>query len=259
MPPFTAVAFRFAIASTILFGLAKAMKVPLGRQPGEKLLWLLNGLLFFSVSYGVVYWSEQYVPSGLSSVLFALFPLLVALLAHVALPGERLRPVAAVGTVLGFAGVIVIFSEDFAKIGGPMALTGALVMLVSPVVSAVASVAIKRYGAGIHPISIAAVPMAIATVVMAILALVFERGRAVHWTASSIGALAYLSVCGSAVTFTTYYWLLKHVGAARLSLVAYATPVVAVLVGVIVLHEPMTARLAGGAALVVGGVALAVH
>jgi drug/metabolite transporter (DMT)-like permease len=257
MPPFTAVALRFAIASTILFGLAKAMKVPLGRQPGEKLLWLMNGLLFFSVSYGVVYWSEQYVPSGLSSVLFALFPLLVALLAHVALPAERLRPVGAAGTTLGFMGVLVIFSEDFSKLGGRMVFLGALVMLVSPVVSAIASVAIKRYGAGIHPLSIAAVPMAIATVVMAALALTFERGRSLRFTPASVGALLYLAICGSAVTFTTYYWLLRHVPAARLSLVAYATPVVAVVVGVVFLHEPLTPRLVAGAALVVGGVALA--
>jgi drug/metabolite transporter (DMT)-like permease len=81
MPPFTAVALRFAIATVILLAIARAMKVRLGAEPHEKTLWLVNGALIFSVSYGVVYWSEQYVPSGLAAILFATFAL-VTLFAH---------------------------------------------------------------------------------------------------------------------------------------------------------------------------------
>lgn len=257
MPPFTSVALRFAIASVVLLGVARLLRVPLGQAPREKTLWLVNGFLFFSVSFGVVYWAEQFVPSGLAAVLFALFPLLVTLLAHVVLPGERLRPRAAIGVVLGFAGIAVIFSEDFRKLGGDHVLFGSCVLLASPLVSAISSVAVKRFGAAIHPISLAVVPMALCTVVMTALALVFERHRAVDWTTASVGALLYLAIMGSCVTFTLYYWLLRHVRASRVALLAYATPVVAVATGVLFLHEPLTSRLALGALLVVGGVALA--
>ena len=257
VPPFTAVALRFAIASAILLASAKAMRVPLGAQPYERRLWVVNGLLFFSVSYGVVYWSEQFVPSGLAAILFATFPMLVSLFAHGFLPGERFRIRAVSGLLLAFAGIVVIFSEDFAKIGGPKTAAAAGVLLLSPIVSAISSVLVKRWGAGIHPISLAGMPMAIASLVMTAAALLFERGRPLVWSRTAIVALAYLSIVGSAVTFTLYYWLLRQVPASRLALIAYATPVIAVIAGVLLLDEPLTSRFLIGGALVIAGVAFA--
>jgi len=231
------------------------LKVRLGAEPHERTLWLVNGALFFSVSYGVVYWSEQYVPSGLASILFATFPLLVTLFAHLMLPGEPLRVRAGLGALVAFAGVFVIFSEDLVKIGGPKTKVAAAVLLLSPLVSSISSVFVKKWGATIHPISLAAMPMAIGTVVMTGMALVFERHRPIVWTRASIGSLAYLAVFGSALTFTLYYWLLRHVRASRVALIAYATPVIAVATGVLFLHEPLTSRFVLGGALVIAGVA----
>jgi len=255
VPPFTAIALRFAIATSILLALAKAMKVRLGAQPHEKTLWVVNGLLFFCVSYGVVYWSELYVPSGLAAILFATFPLLVTLFAHWLLPDEPLRLRSGIGAIVALAGIVVIFSEDLASVAGPGATTAAAVLLISPVVSSISSVCVKRWGAGVHPVSLAAVPMAIATVVMGAIAWIFERDAKITWTPATVGALLYLSLFGSALTFTLYYWLLRHVRASRVELIAYATPVVAVATGVVFLHEPMTSRFAIGGLLVVAGVA----
>lgn len=246
---------RFAIATAILLAIAKAWKIRLGAEPHEKTLWLVNGALFFSVSYGVVYWSEQYVPSGLAAILFATFPLLVTLFAHLMLPGEPFRLRAGLGALVAFAGIVIIFSEDLAKLGGPKTEFAAAVFLLSPVVSSMSSVLVKKWGANIHPISLAAMPMAIGTVVMTGMALVFERHRPIVWTGVSIGSLVYLSVLGSALTFTLYYWLLRHVRASRLALIAYATPVIAVVTGVLFLGEPLTARCILGGALVIAGVA----
>lgn len=255
VPPFTAIALRFAIATSILLTLAKAMKVRLGAQPHEKALWAVNGVLFFCVSYGVVYWSELYVPSGLAAILFATFPLLVTLFAHWMLPNEPLRLRSGIGAIVALAGIVVIFSEDLATVAGPKAATAAAVLLISPVVSAISSVCVKRWGSGIHPVSLAAVPMAIATVVMGAIAWTFERDVKITWTPASVGALLYLAVFGSALTFTLYYWLLRHVRASRVALLAYATPVIAVATGVVFLHEPMTSRFVIGGLLVVAGVA----
>ena len=255
IPPFTSVAIRFAIATAILLAIAKALKVRLGAEPGEKTLWLINGALFFSVSYGVVYWSEQYVPSGLAAILFATFPLLVTFFAHMVLPGEPIKVRAALGAVVAFAGIVVIFSEDLAKIGGPKTELAAAVLLLSPLVSAMSSVLVKKWGGAIHPISLAAMPMAIATVVMTCLSLLFERHRPIVWTRASIASLLYLAVFGSAMTFTLYYWLLRHVRASRVALIAYATPVIAVVTGVLFLDEPLTSRFLLGGALVIAGVA----
>lgn len=229
-----------------------------GGSPTERRLWWINALLSFCGSYSVVYWAEQYVPSGLAAILFATFPLLVALLAHFALPDERLTRRSVGGVLIGFLGVAVIFSEDLHELGSPMVATASVVFLISPVVSAIANVAVKKWGAGIHPVSLTAVPMGMAGAIVGAAALALERDREIRFDGVSVGALLYLAILGSAFTFTVYYWLMSHVPATRLSLITYAIPVVAVVVGAVFLDEPLTERILVGAALVVLGVALAV-
>lgn len=257
VPPFTGVALRFAISSLVLLAIAPFLGVRFGRSRRELGLWTMNGILSFSVSYGVVYWSEQVVPSGLAATLFATFPLLVALLAHFMLPGERIRPGVAAGMLIGFAGVATIFSEDLARLGGPGVAFACAVLLISPVVSAVSNVAIKKWGQGIHPVSLSAVSMGIGSGIMGAVALSVERGATLRWNGATAGALLYLAIVGSALTFTLYYWLMTHYPATHVSLIAYATPVVAVAVGVLFMNEPVTPRVLAGSALVVIGVAAA--
>jgi drug/metabolite transporter (DMT)-like permease len=254
VPPFTGVALRFAIAGALLLALAPAFGVRLGRAPHEPALWLMNGVLSFCVSYSAVYWSEQYIPSGLAAVLFATYPLFVAALAHVLLPGERLGRSAVGGMLLGFVGVAVIFSDDLALLGGEEVRHAAFVMLVSPLASAVASVVVKRWGSGVHPLSLAAVPMLFAGVVMGTVALLVERDRPLVFDARSVGALLYLAILGSAVTFTIYYWLLARVKATRVALMSYLIPIVAVTLGAVLFDEPLRPRLLAGSALILAGV-----
>ncbi|TPW12792.1 MAG: DMT superfamily drug/metaboltie permease, partial [bacterium] len=159
IPPLTGVALRFGIASLLLFSIGLARGVRFGAGRYEKAIWWSSALLSFSTSYVVVYWAEQYVPSGLAAVLWATFPLILAILAHFMIPGEQIRPVSLVGTLIGFAGIGVIYSEDFALLGGPNVLFASIVLLISPLVSALANVVIKRWGKGVHPISLTAVPM----------------------------------------------------------------------------------------------------
>jgi drug/metabolite transporter (DMT)-like permease len=254
VPPFTGVAVRFAIAGALLLALAPAFEVRLGRGRHEPALWLANGLLSFCISYSIVYWSEQYIPSGLAAVLFATYPLFVGALAHFLLPGERLRPIAVGGMLLGFAGVAVIFSDDLALLGGERVRYAALVMLVSPFASALASVLVKRWGSGVPPLSLAAVPMLMTGVVMGVVAVAVERGRPIVLDAASVGAVLYLAILGSAVAFTVYYWLLARMPATRLALMSYLIPIVAVAVGALLFDEPLRPRLLAGSALVLAGV-----
>jgi drug/metabolite transporter (DMT)-like permease len=259
IPPFAGVALRFAIACAVLLVVGRALGVRYGRRPHEVTLWIVNAALAFCVSYGVVYWAEQWVPSGLTAVLFSSFPLFVALLAHFFLPGERLVPGALVGVVLGFVGVAVIFSEDFALLGGPQVAFASTVMLASPMAAAIASVAVKRFGKGVHPFSLTAIPMGLTAVTMGAISLAVERDRQIVFDRTSVAALLYLAILGSALTFTLYYWLLSHISATRVSLIAYLVPLVAVGVGAGVMGEPLTGRTLAGTALVIGGVALTVR
>ena len=256
-PPFLGVGIRFILAGAVLLLTMRLFGVRHAGTANERRIWFLNTFFSFCGSYGIVYWSEQYVPSGLAAILFATFPLFVALLAHVWLADDRLSPGKVAGILVGFAGVAVIFSEDFDRLGGRQAVVAAIVMLVSPIVSAIASVGAKKYGAGIHPMAMTAVPMLAAGILMTLLGAVVERGRPLHFGGAPLMALLYLAIAGSAVTFTLYYWLMIHLPATRLALIAYTIPVVAVLVGVLFMHEPLTARMVLGGLLVVVGVAAA--
>ncbi|MGD8895459.1 MAG: DMT family transporter [Acidobacteriota bacterium] len=256
IPPLTGVSLRFAIAGALLLALVPRFGVRFRWSGAELALWAVNGLFSFTASYTIVYWAEQHIPSGLTAVLFATYPLMVAVIAHFVLPGERLRWGTSGGVLLGFAGVAVIFSDDLRLLGGAGAREVALVMLLSPFVSAVATVAVKRWGAGIHPLSLTAVPMLLTAAIVGALALVFERQATIVFDLRSVGALLYLAVLGSGVTFTTYYWMLAHVPATRLALIAYTIPIIAVIVGALLFQEPVRPLVVVGGALVLLGVAV---
>ena len=258
IPPFTGVSLRFAISALVLLVLSAALGVKLGRTRRERALWWINGLLSFTISYGVVYWAEQWVPSGLAAVLFATYPLFVAVLGRVLLPSERVSRRELAAILVSFGGVVVIFLDDFTALGGSQVSRAAAVMLISPMAAAAGSLMVKRWGAGVHPFSLTAVPMAITAGITGAIALATERTRDFHWNSVSIGALLYLALLGSVVTFTLYYWLLAYLPVKRLALVVYIIPVIAVLIG-ITQGEPLTGQILAGSAIVLAGVGLAVH
>jgi len=288
IPPFTGVGLRFAIGAAALAVVARALGVRLrgavrtlgtgeaaaaaaaipaslagpaapAVRPSPWRVWLANGVLTFFIPYGVLYWAEQWVPSGLAAVLFATSPLWVALAAHLALPAERLRAPTAAGVLAGFAGVAVIFSEDLRALGGPRVAGAAALLLVAPLTSAFGVVAVKRWSGGMHPLAIVTVPMGLAAAGMGCLGLFVEAGQPLRLTGVPLAALLYLALFGSALSFSLYFWLLGRLPATTLSLINYLTPIVALLIGGAALGEPFTARTLAGSALVVGGVAVAMR
>jgi drug/metabolite transporter (DMT)-like permease len=260
IPPFTGVAIRFAIAAILLIAYAKARGIRLAAaNRRQRRLRFLHGGLSFCCSYGIVFWAEQWVPSGLAAVLFATFPLLVAVMAHFALAGERMTVPVLFGSGLGFAGIAVIFAEDFELLGGSMVALASAVMLLSPLVSAAVSVAVKKWGAGMHSVPFNAASMAMAAVVMGAVAALVERHREMAFTAGPVAAVLYMAIAGTAITFPLYFWLLEHMEARQVALIAYGTPVVALFIGAVFMGEPMTVKTWVGSAMVVVGVAVASH
>lgn len=262
IPPLTGAACRFALAGSLLFLIARARRVRLGAERSERLLWWANGLLSFTASYGIVYWAEQVVPSGLAAVIFGSFPLFVAILAHFTLPGERLTPGSTAGVILGFAGLAVLYSEDLSDLairedGGTEIAVVAVILLLAPLAAAVGQIVVKKWGKGIHPLSITSVPMGIAAGCLGALALTFEWGERIPFSWAAVGSVLYLAVVGTALTFTLYFYLLDRMPAARLALIAYVTPAVAVTLGAVFFAEPFTLRIFLGAATILVGVALA--
>lgn len=258
IPPFTGVAIRFAIAGTVLVVYARASGVPLSAgNSRHRRLRLLHALLTFCCSYGVVFWAEQWVPSGLAAVLFATFPLMVAVMAHFVLPAEQMNAFVLAGIGIGFAGIALIFAEDFELLGGSMVAVASAVMLLSPLAGATVTVSVKRWGSGMHTLPFNAVAMVLAAGVMGVVAAVVERGRPLILDPGPVAAVLYMAIAGTAITFPLYFWLLEHMEARQVALIGYGTPIVALFIGAVFMNEPMTLRTWIGSAMVVVGVAVA--
>ncbi|MCZ6598899.1 MAG: EamA family transporter [Planctomycetota bacterium] len=255
LPPFTAAAVRFTVASLVMVLVAKPLHAKEGGAAPSFGLVATMGCLNFACSYGIVYWAETVIPSGLASVLWAVFPMMMAVLGHVFLPGEQLRRRHWAGFAVGFLGVALLFRTDLAIIG-PAAIGVGLVYFVSPLVSAIGQTVIKRHGEHTSSVLLNRNAMFVGAVLLWAVALLFERDEPIAWTRFAIFSVAYLSIMGTVVTFGLYYWLLRYMAAHRLSLIAYVIPAIALFLGWAIGDEAVGLDTLGGTALILGGVAM---
>jgi len=257
LPPFTSAAARFVVAA-LAMALVTALlrKREAGASP-PLWLWVTLGTLNFFASYAIVYHTETLLPSGLVALLWGVFPMLSALAGHFFLAGERLRAAHWVGFGLGLVGLVMLFATDVASFG-PDGIPSAAVLLLSPIVSTIGNTAAKRCGKGISSLELNRNGMALGALLLTSLAFATEEPLAVEWNARAVLSVAYLALAGTVLTFGLYYWLMRHVPANRLSLIAYVTPLVALGLGW-AFGERLTAWTALGAVLIVGSVALIVR
>jgi len=255
MTPLLAAGCRFSVASALLFTLIKVQGVKIPFDRSERIFYVVVALTSFSVPFGLVYWGEQFIPSGLTSIVFSIYPFMVALFAYLFLPNEKITRWKISGIVLGFLGIIAIFSNDV-HISSPNASWGMAAILTSAILQAYSVIAIKKHGHAIHPFVITFVPMLIGAVLLLTSSLLLEEYSSVVFTPTAILTIFYLGIFGSVATFVSYFWLLKKVEAVILSLTSFITPIIAVILGVVILGEPFSARTFVGASFVLGGLAV---
>jgi drug/metabolite transporter (DMT)-like permease len=256
LPPFTFAGIRFVLASLILGLMIFARGVRWPRTRAEWTLIAVSGALQFALNYGLVFWGEQYISSGLAAVLQSTFPVFGFLIAHMYLPYERMTTAKLIGVLLGFCGVVVIFSDQL-SIAGQMALLGSVALVASAFFGSYSNVLVKAYGQKIDPQVLAAGQMICGFPPLLILGLLTEGNPfRFHWTWMAVMSLAYLVIVGSVVAFALYYWLVRHMDVTNTMLIALVTPVVAVILGMIVLHEKLNWRLFAGGACIISGIGL---
>jgi drug/metabolite transporter (DMT)-like permease len=221
--------------------------------------WVLAAVLAlapFAFAYGLVYWGEQYVPSGLAAVLFGIMPLYTALLAGVLLPDEPLRAPLVLGVLIGIGGLALAFLESV-ELGSDKAAIGAAALALAPLGAAAGSVSQKRRGAELDAVVLNGWAMLVGGLLLLLISAVSEHWGDFVWSAESVGSILYLALIGSAVAFVTLTVLLRHITAQAISFLAMLLPFGALVFGATLYDEPITARALAGAVLVATGLLIA--
>ena len=255
LPPFTLVTLR------LLFGLALlATVVAIARErlPRERRTYghlLVMSVLNVALPFYLITWAEQSVDSSLAAILGAAVRLFVIVIGPLLLADERITLSRLIGLAIGFAGVWILVGFDPARMADgdllpELALIGASASYAAGAVYA------RRYVHGLRPMIPAAFQVGFAAVIAAVLALVLERPFSLSVEPVGFLAVVWLGLLGSGVAYLLFFRLLARWGATRTSLVAYLLPVVGLVLGALVLHEPVDARLILGTALVIAGIAI---
>src|ERR1700677_3147050 len=244
VPPFLLAAMRFLIAGLALYGwtMARGERSPKGREWASA---FLLATLIFVFDYGLLFWAEQRVPSGIAAVMLAMIPVFMALCEIIFLRTQRLTVRLALALLLGIGGVGVLMSHTLNLGGAPIDKLGATALIFASISWSIASVLARKLPLPSSKVMSSGAQMLSGGILLAIAAGAFGEFRNFHPWAVSRGAwlaLLYLIVAGSIIGFTAYVWLIHHESPTKFGTYAYVNPIVAVLVGYFLGGEALTAR-----------------
>lgn len=230
LPPISFAALRFTVACLILLPILLFQKIQI---PQGKKIWtiiIITGILQFFFNYGLLFWGEQYITSGLAAVLQATIPAFGLILARIYV-GESITGLKILSILLGLAGVAVIFREQLI-LNGQMAFLGSLAVVVGAFGAAYASVLTKAKGQSQHPASLVFWQMLVGQIPLWLVGLTVEGNPLnFRWTWQAVICVFFLAIIGSIVAFWLYYWLLSKIDVTKAMMIAFVTPLVAVFVG----------------------------
>ncbi len=258
LPPIAFAASRFLLAVAILFAVIKYQNIALPRTGKEWRLIALTGVLQFSINYSMVFWSEQYITSGLAAVLQSMITVFGLVLAWIFLPAERITKLKITAVSLGIVGVAVIFYDQL-KVENFMAFLGCVGVVVGSYAAAQASILVKAKAGAIHPAALLFCQMLCGLPAIIVYSLVVEGNPlSYHWTWAAVGCVLYLTIAGTIAAFWLYYWLLGRVESTKAMMISLVTPLLAVLIGWIVLGEKLPPQTGLGGLLIIGSIGLIV-
>jgi drug/metabolite transporter (DMT)-like permease len=216
----------------------------------------IAGLLMLGIGNGLVTWAEQTVPSNLTALLVAAVPIYTALLDWARPGGARPERAVLVGITVGFAGMVLLALPERGALAAPRGI-GVVAVLVSALGWSVGTLR-ARYGRRhVNSVMASAQMMMSGGAALLLVALARGEGARVSWaamSAHSVLAFAYLVLIGSLVAFSAFGWLVARTSPALISTTAYVNPVVAVILGWLLLDERLSARALAGATLIIAAV-----
>lgn len=251
-PPFFSAGFRFLLAGFVLFLIMRFNRPGFSGDFKEYRPSLVFGLLN-GISYGLVYWGEQFIPSGLTAILNASMPFFSVIFAYL-LIGELITVRKVAGMAVGFTGVLFLFYQGLAGSNRSM-LPGELAIIMASAIYALAGVHLKKRSK-VEPLEAVIVQMFASAAVLLAVAVPTEYNRVVSFSWPGLAAFLYLSLVGSALAFYLYNRLLLHMEISRLAYVAMITPGVAAILGAAWLGEVLHWQMLAGLALILTGIAV---
>jgi len=258
MPPFLMAGARFLFAGAVLFALLRARGAP----PPTRAQWrdhTIVGTCLLLGGNAVVAWAEQTVPSGLTTLILGASPLIMVMMEWLRPGGSRPTGGLWLGFAVGLGGLFILLGPGAMPDGMRPPTASVVALLFASVSWWGGSLYGKHAKSGAGPLMAAALQMLTGGVVMLLTGFALGEGARLHLAAISAPswfAWGYLVVAGSLVAFPIYVWLLQHSTPARVSTYSYVNPIVAVILGWAILHEPLTPRIAFSAAVIVGAVAI---
>jgi drug/metabolite transporter (DMT)-like permease len=252
VPPLVFAGMRFFTAGVVLYGWMRAKGTP-SPTPSEWLSLSSIALLIFVMDYGLLFWAEQRVPSGVAAVILAIIPAFMALSEIIFLRTQRLTIRLALALLVGMAGVGVLISRSVSFGDAPVDTSGAIALVVASVSWSLAAVLSRKLRLPDSKVMSSGAQMLSGGFMLILAAALFGEIKGFHPSAVSERAwlaLAYLIVAGSIIGFTAYVWLLHHESPTKVGTYAYVNPVVAVLIGYFLGGEGLGARTIVGTLLV---------
>ena len=217
---------------------------------------LIVGIALLAISNGLVIWAEQWVPSSIAALLVATLPFWMAGFEAVLPAGERLTLRKVAGIVIGFSGLVILFSPEIKTSFDMAYLKGILALLFAPLCWAAGSIYSKSRPAKSHPLMAAAMQMIVAGIVLILIGGIFGEWKRFSLDAEGLAATAYLIVFGSIVGYGSFMYALAKLPATKVAMYAYVNPVIAVALGWLILNERMDWSVILATAVVLLGVVL---
>jgi drug/metabolite transporter (DMT)-like permease len=251
---FTLVAVRLGIGAALLWTVLQLRGQPLPRQRRIYGHLFVMGLINITMPFLLITWAEQSVESSLAAVLTSMVPLFTVVLAPLFIHDEPLRVNAVAGLAIGFIGVVILTSRELTGTGSSVIADLALVL--AALSYGAGAVYSRRNVRGVAPLIPAVFQVTFAFIVSGTIALLLEHPWTARPGAQSVFAIVWLGLLGSGAAYLAFFRLLSRWGATRTTLVAYVLPVVGIILGFLVLQEPLDGRIIVGTALVIGGIGL---
>lgn len=241
-PPFLFSVLRFLLAGPILIGimLASGRKIPDGRVLFNQ---AVGGLLMVTLGISIVGWAEVHVSSGVAAIICSMMPIWTIIINLIANKEERPTPMIVVGLLMGLGGIVLIFSEHLVEFSKPEYTTGIVSIFLANLCWALGTFWVKKKNTGTDPFMNAGLQMLFGGLLLLPVSVLFDDYTSIQWSGEILFSLGYLVLIGSVAAYACYFYAIGKLPMTIVTLYAYINPMIAVILGWLVLDEKLNSKI----------------